>query len=75
MLELAHPLTGSQRLNRQAQAGLVRQALGFSAAKLGEVFVGFAKSWDEECDAQDFFCSAPAFSELLLLLRRLCLCG
>lgn len=55
--------------------GLVRQALGFSAAKLGEVFVGFAKSWDEERDAQDFFCSAPAFSQLLLLLRRLRLCG
>lgn len=61
-LGLAHPLTwviGSQRLSRQAQVGLVWLALGFPAAKLREISVGFAKSWDEECDAQDFFCSAP----------------
>lgn len=47
--------------------GLVWQALGFSSEKLGEVCVGFAKFWDEEWDAKDFFCSAPTFSQLPLL--------
>lgn len=74
-LRLAHPLTCSQRLSGQAQVGLVQLALGFPRAKLGEVSVHFAKSWDEECDAQDFFCSSPTFSQFLLLQRRLCLCG
>lgn len=55
--------------------GLVLQALGFASEKLGEVWVGFAKFWDEESGAQDFFCSAPTFSELLLLLWCLSLCG
>lgn len=55
--------------------GLVWQALSFTSEKLGEVCVGFAKFWDEECDAQDFFCSALAFSQLLLLPWSLCLCG
>lgn len=55
--------------------GLVWQALGFTSEKLGEVCVGFAKFWEEECDAQDFFCSAPAFSQLPLLLWSLCLGG
>lgn len=55
--------------------GLVWQALGFTSEKLGEVCVGFAKFWEEECDAQDFFCSALAFSQLPLLLWSLCLGG
>lgn len=55
--------------------GLVWQALGFASEKLGEVCVGFAKLWDEECNAQDFFYSAPTFSQLLLLPWCQCLCG
>lgn len=61
-LGLAYPLTGSQRLSGQAWVGLVQQALGFPRAKLGEVSEGFARPGDEECDARDFFCPAPAFS-------------
>lgn len=53
----------------RGQVGLVWRALGFPAAKLGEVSVGFAKSWDEECDGQDFFCSAP------LSLSSSCFCA
>lgn len=70
---MPHPLFG--RLSRQLQVGLVWQVLSFTSEKLGKVCVGFAKSWDEECDAQDFFCSALAFSQLLLLPWSLCLCG
>jgi len=52
-LGLARPLTRSWRMGGQA--------LGFARAKLREVSGGFAQSWGEECDAQNFFCSAPTF--------------
>lgn len=45
-LRLVHPLARSQRLSRQAQVGLVQQALCFpSKQSWGEVSMGFAKFW------------------------------